>query len=149
MTPPAPSRDTSAGRAYNDLRNPARKQKRDPAEYITLYALEGSSRGSQNRRPQLTSCSRTACSWQHLPNADPQETLTSPHEDSPTTYPRSNQSHRTIGDSAGRATCRCKTSAIRAGPHQLRQPFRLSSAEPSNSWGTPTTWCSQRRLAPR
>lgn len=41
MTPPAPSRDTSAGRAYNDLRNLARKQKRDPAEYITLYALEG------------------------------------------------------------------------------------------------------------
>lgn len=41
MTPPTPSRDTSAGRAYNDLRNLARKQKRDPAEYITLYALEG------------------------------------------------------------------------------------------------------------
>jgi len=41
VTPPTPSRDTSAGRAYNDLRNLARKQKRDPAEYITLYALEG------------------------------------------------------------------------------------------------------------
>lgn len=41
MTPPTPSRDTPAGRAYNDLRNLARKQKRDPAEYITLYALEG------------------------------------------------------------------------------------------------------------
>ena len=42
MTPPTPSRDTQAGRAYNDLRNLARKQKRDPAEYIMLYALEGS-----------------------------------------------------------------------------------------------------------
>ena len=41
MTPPTPSRDTPAGRAYNDLRNLARKKKRDPAEYITLYALEG------------------------------------------------------------------------------------------------------------
>ena len=41
MTPPTPPRDTAAGRAYNDLRNLARRQKRDPAEYITLYALEG------------------------------------------------------------------------------------------------------------
>lgn len=41
MTPPAPSRDTPSGRAYNDLRNLARRQNRDPAEYITLYALEG------------------------------------------------------------------------------------------------------------
>lgn len=41
MTPPAPSRDTPAGRVYNDLRNLARRQNRDPAEYITLYALEG------------------------------------------------------------------------------------------------------------
>lgn len=41
MTPPTPSRDTPAGRAYNDLRNLARRQNRDPAEYITLYALEG------------------------------------------------------------------------------------------------------------
>ncbi|MFT0848148.1 nucleotidyl transferase AbiEii/AbiGii toxin family protein [Actinomycetaceae bacterium L2_0104] len=41
MTPPTPSRDTAAGRAYNDLRNLARKQHRDPAEYIILYALEG------------------------------------------------------------------------------------------------------------
>ncbi|MBX3087729.1 MAG: nucleotidyl transferase AbiEii/AbiGii toxin family protein [Cryobacterium sp.] len=41
MTPPAPSRDTPAGRAYNDLRNLARRHQRDPAEYITLYALEG------------------------------------------------------------------------------------------------------------
>ena len=41
MTPPTPSRETSAGRAYNDLRNLARRQGRDPAEYITLYALEG------------------------------------------------------------------------------------------------------------
>jgi hypothetical protein len=38
---PTPSRDTPAGRAYNDLRNLARRQNRDPAEYITLYALEG------------------------------------------------------------------------------------------------------------
>ena len=41
MTPPAPTRDTAAGRAYNDVRNLARREKRDPAEYITLYALEG------------------------------------------------------------------------------------------------------------
>lgn len=41
MTPPSPARDTPAGRAYNDLRNLARRQNRDPAEYITLYALEG------------------------------------------------------------------------------------------------------------
>lgn len=41
MTPPAPSRETPAGRAYNDLRNLARREGRDPAEYITLYALEG------------------------------------------------------------------------------------------------------------
>lgn len=41
MTPPTPSRETPAGRAYNDLRNLARRQGRDPAEYITLYALEG------------------------------------------------------------------------------------------------------------
>lgn len=40
MTPP-PSRSTPAGRAYNDLRNLARRQGRDLAEYITLYALEG------------------------------------------------------------------------------------------------------------
>lgn len=41
MTPPTPSRDTPAGRTYNDLRNLARQRNRDPAEYITLYALEG------------------------------------------------------------------------------------------------------------
>ncbi len=32
VTPPTPSRDTVAGRAYNDLRNLARKQHREPAE---------------------------------------------------------------------------------------------------------------------
>lgn len=41
MTPPTPTRDTPAGQAYNDLRNLARRNGRDPAEYITLYALEG------------------------------------------------------------------------------------------------------------
>lgn len=41
MTPPLPSRTTQAGQAYNDLRNLARRQNRDAAEYITLYALEG------------------------------------------------------------------------------------------------------------
>lgn len=41
MTPPTPTRDTPAGRAYNDLRNLARRGGRDPAEYFTLYALEG------------------------------------------------------------------------------------------------------------
>lgn len=41
MTPPAPSRQTAAGRAYHDLRNLARRRNRDPAEYITMYALEG------------------------------------------------------------------------------------------------------------
>lgn len=41
MTPPTPTRDTPAGQTYNDLRNLARRDGRDPAEYITLYALEG------------------------------------------------------------------------------------------------------------
>ena len=41
MTPPVPTRGTPAGRVYNDLRNLARSHKRDPAEYITLYTLEG------------------------------------------------------------------------------------------------------------
>jgi hypothetical protein len=41
MTPPTPARDTPAGQAYNDLRNLARRDGRDPAEYFTLYALEG------------------------------------------------------------------------------------------------------------
>ncbi|GAB4084048.1 hypothetical protein GCM10028784_06780 [Myceligenerans cantabricum] len=36
-----PTRDTSSGRAYNDLRNLARRDGRDVAEYLTLYALEG------------------------------------------------------------------------------------------------------------
>ena len=39
MTPP--KRDTQAGRAYNDLRNRARRDGRDPGEYLTLYSLEG------------------------------------------------------------------------------------------------------------
>ena len=38
---PAPRRDTRAGQVYNDLRNLARTHRRDPAEYLTLYALEG------------------------------------------------------------------------------------------------------------
>lgn len=38
---PTPTRDTPAGRAYNDLRNLARKHHRDVAEYLTIYALEG------------------------------------------------------------------------------------------------------------
>ena len=38
---PTPTRDTPAGRAYNDLRNLARRHGRDVAEYLTLYALEG------------------------------------------------------------------------------------------------------------
>lgn len=41
MTPPAPPRDSPAGRAFNDLRNLAKRQGRDPFEYYTLYALEG------------------------------------------------------------------------------------------------------------
>ncbi|QXT64050.1 nucleotidyl transferase AbiEii/AbiGii toxin family protein [Tessaracoccus palaemonis] len=41
MTPPAPPRDSPAGRAFNDLRNLAKRQRRDPFEYYTLYALEG------------------------------------------------------------------------------------------------------------
>lgn len=36
-----PRRDTLAGRAYNDLRNLARRRDRDPVEYFTLYTLEG------------------------------------------------------------------------------------------------------------
>ena len=38
---PTPRRDTPAGRAYNDLRNLAKRHGREPAEYFTLYALEG------------------------------------------------------------------------------------------------------------
>ncbi len=41
MTPPVPTRDTPEGRAYNDLRNLARRHGREPVEYFTLYALEG------------------------------------------------------------------------------------------------------------
>ncbi|HEY0260721.1 MAG TPA: nucleotidyl transferase AbiEii/AbiGii toxin family protein [Lacisediminihabitans sp.] len=41
MTPPAPRRDTPEGRAYNDLRNLAKRHGREPSEYFTLYALEG------------------------------------------------------------------------------------------------------------
>lgn len=41
MTPPVPSRETPAGRAYNDLRNLARREGRPASEYFTLYALEG------------------------------------------------------------------------------------------------------------
>jgi len=39
MTPPTPFIETLAGRAYNDLRNLARRQGRDPMENITSYAL--------------------------------------------------------------------------------------------------------------
>ncbi len=38
---PTPSRGTTSGRAYNDLRNLARRKDRDVAEYFALYALEG------------------------------------------------------------------------------------------------------------
>ncbi len=38
---PSPSRNTPAGKAYNDLRNLAREDGRDSAEYFSLYALEG------------------------------------------------------------------------------------------------------------
>lgn len=38
---PTPRRDTLAGRAYNDLRNLAKRHRREPAEYFTIYALEG------------------------------------------------------------------------------------------------------------
>ncbi|SDD76818.1 Nucleotidyl transferase AbiEii toxin, Type IV TA system [Sanguibacter gelidistatuariae] len=41
MTPPVSTRDTPAGRAYNDLRSLARREGRDQGEYITLYVLEG------------------------------------------------------------------------------------------------------------
>jgi nucleotidyltransferase AbiEii toxin of type IV toxin-antitoxin system len=41
VTPPAAARDTPAGRAYHDLRNLARRDRREPAEYFTLFALEG------------------------------------------------------------------------------------------------------------
>lgn len=37
----APSRDTLAGRIYFDLRQKAKADGRDPAEYFVLYALEG------------------------------------------------------------------------------------------------------------
>lgn len=38
---PTPTRDTTAGQAYNDLRNLARRHSRDVAEYLSLYVLEG------------------------------------------------------------------------------------------------------------
>ncbi|MCI1747917.1 MAG: nucleotidyl transferase AbiEii/AbiGii toxin family protein [Acidipropionibacterium sp.] len=38
---PTPPRGTAAGRAYNDLRNLAQRQGRDPAEFFVLYVLEG------------------------------------------------------------------------------------------------------------
>jgi len=38
---PIPTRDTPEGRAYNDLRNLAKQQRRDAAEYLALYVLEG------------------------------------------------------------------------------------------------------------
>ena len=38
---PGPRRDTTGGRVYNDLRNLARREGRDSAEFFTLYALEG------------------------------------------------------------------------------------------------------------
>lgn len=38
---PAPPRDTPSGRTYNNLRNLARRQGRDVAEYLSLFALEG------------------------------------------------------------------------------------------------------------
>lgn len=41
MTPPVPSRRSPDGRAYNDLRNLAKRNGREPVEYFTLYALEG------------------------------------------------------------------------------------------------------------
>jgi len=37
---PVPTRGTPEGRAYNDLRNLARRKGRDVAEYLALYALE-------------------------------------------------------------------------------------------------------------
>jgi hypothetical protein len=37
----APSRDTQEGRIYFDLRQKAKADGRDLAEYFTLYALEG------------------------------------------------------------------------------------------------------------
>lgn len=38
---PTPARNSPAGIAYNELRNLAKRNHRDVAEYITLYALEG------------------------------------------------------------------------------------------------------------
>ncbi|MDR1295556.1 MAG: nucleotidyl transferase AbiEii/AbiGii toxin family protein, partial [Bifidobacteriaceae bacterium] len=38
---PVPARDKASGRAYNDLKNLARRQGRDVAECFVLYALEG------------------------------------------------------------------------------------------------------------
>jgi hypothetical protein len=38
---PAPTRETPAGQVYHDVWNLARRHGRDPAEYFTLYALEG------------------------------------------------------------------------------------------------------------
>lgn len=38
---PAPPRGTPSGRTYHDLRNLARRQGRDVAEHLSLFALEG------------------------------------------------------------------------------------------------------------
>lgn len=38
---PTPSRSTTAGVVYNDLRNHASRNKKDPASYFTFYVLEG------------------------------------------------------------------------------------------------------------
>jgi hypothetical protein len=38
---PVPSRDTEEGRAYNDIRQLAKQNGRDSAEYFAFYALEG------------------------------------------------------------------------------------------------------------
>ena len=40
MSPTTP-RNTFEGSVYNDLRNLAKRKERNPAEYFTLYALEG------------------------------------------------------------------------------------------------------------
>lgn len=65
MTPPTPTRDTPAGQAYIDLRNLARRDGPDPAEDITLYALEGFLARLASLNTPESWCSRAVYSWLH------------------------------------------------------------------------------------
>ncbi|MDR1513943.1 MAG: hypothetical protein LBS56_10800 [Propionibacteriaceae bacterium] len=58
---PTPARDTPAGRAYNDLKNLAKRQGRDVTEYFALYTLKASSLGSADPGSPANSSSKAGC----------------------------------------------------------------------------------------